>query len=213
MPVTASSRQPGASTWFSGQAGQWLLAEERRWLAGALASRPVRPWLWVAPIAAGGWRPPSPRGLLLHQDGAGYAGSVRCGLPLPLPSECVGDVVLQHPAPERLDALLEESVRVLVEGGRLWLCVFTPWSPYRLRGGGAPGFAPSPGLCRRRLRALGLQYLAPAHFVGPCWRMRPGAGGAAAPLRAACVIMAEKRVAAPVAPLPLRWRRGAAPAA
>ena len=215
MPVTVSSRQPGASIWFSGQEGQWLLAEERRWLAGQLAARPARPWLWLSPVAAGDWRPPSSRGLLLYQDGADYAGSVRCGLPLPLPSDCVGDVVLQHPPAGRLDALLDESLRVLVDGGRLWVCAFTPWSPYRLRGGGAPWLVPSPGLWRRRLRALGLQDLGPPRFVGPRWRMRPPGEdeGHGASLRAACVILAEKRVAAPVAPAPLRWRRGTAPAA
>ena len=63
----------------------------------------------------------------------GYAGTVRCGLPLPLANECLGEVVLQHPSPAQAGALLDECARVLVEGGRLWLFLANPWSPYRLR--------------------------------------------------------------------------------
>ena len=135
MPAAAPSRQPGAPIRFSGPQVQCLLAQERRWLANQLAARPARPWLWLQPEAS----PPADgpirhaRGLRLHDCGQGYAGSLRCALPLPLASECLGDIVLQHPQPARADALLEECARVLVEGGRLWLFLLNPWSPYRLR--------------------------------------------------------------------------------
>ena len=54
-----------------------------------------------------------------------------------------------------------------------------------------------------------------ACFIGPGWRMAPplGAQASAWPLRACRVIVAEKRGLAPVAPAPVAWRHGAAPAA
>jgi hypothetical protein len=216
MPAVASSRQPGAPFRFSGQAGQWLLAEERRWLAVQLAARPARPWLWLAPLSPSPqeWPAASPaRGVRLHEHGDGYTGSVRCGLPLPLSSECLGDIVLQHPARERADMLLDECARVLVDGGRLWLFLVNPWSPYRLHGA-ADLPAPASGPWLQRLRGLGLQAEAPG-FIGPCWRMgRPGESQASGvPWRAGRIVVAEKRGLAPVAPAPVAWRRGTAPAA
>lgn len=214
MPAAASSRQPGASIRFSGKEAQWLLAEERRWLAGQLASRPARPWLWLAPASAMAvdWPAPPPRGLLLHEQSDGYAGTVRCGLPLPLPNECLGDVVLQHPGPRDAGALVEECVRVLVDGGRLWLFLVNAWSPYRLR---RPRVLPAARAAwQPHLRAQGMR-IDMACFIGPSWRMAPvdGAQASAWPLRACRVIVAEKRGLAPVAPAPVAWRRGAAPAA
>ncbi|WP_028918026.1 hypothetical protein [Pseudoxanthomonas sp. J35] len=216
MPAAASSRQPGAKLRFSGAEAQWLLAEERRWLAEAMAVRPARPWLWLVPgpcMGADAALLPARRGMLLHECEGGYAGTLRCGLPLPLANDCLGDVILQHPGSDDPWALLEECTRVLVEGGRLWLFLVNPWSPFRLR---RPRDLPAPahGPWLQRLRALGLQ-ADPPQFIGPRWRLA-GAGGTRAsrlPLRAACVIVAEKRGLAPVAPAPLAWRRGAAPVA
>lgn len=215
MPAVVSSRQPGASLRFSGREAQWLLAEERRWLAAQLASRPARPWLWLAPessVAAADWPRPPPRGLLLHERGAGYGGTVRCGLPLPLPNECLGDVVLQHPGPRGAAALVEECARVLVDGGRLWLFLVNPWSPYRLRR--PRDLPPARAAWRQHLRSQGMQ-VDMACFIGPGWRMAPprGAQASAWSLRACRVIVAEKRGLAPVAPAPVAWRHGAAPAA
>ncbi|KAF1698885.1 hypothetical protein CSC62_02770 [Pseudoxanthomonas jiangsuensis] len=215
MPAPASSRQPGTSSWFSGHGGQLLLDEERHWLAPRLAARPVQPRLWLAPVPPPEPAVPVPRGVLLYPHGAGYAGSVRCALPWPLPGECMGDVVLQHPPPAQIDALLEESLRLLVAGGRLWLCAFNPCGPFRLRGRGAHWAAPLAQDWQWRLHRLGLQSVEPVRFVGPRWRLR-GDGrdaGSALSLRAACVLQAEKRVAAPVAPAAVHWRHGAAPAA
>ena len=103
---------------------------------------------------------------------------------------------------------------MLVEGGRLWLFLVNPWSPYRLRGmRDLP--APACGPCQQRLRALGFQ-VDPVRYLGPRWRVARGGGevhDSALPLRAGCVVVAEKRGLAPVAPAPLAWRRGTAPAA
>lgn len=213
MPAAASSRQPGAPTRFRGAEADWLLAEERAWLSAQLATRPARPWLWLAPPASmpRDWPLPPPRGVLLCAQGDGYTGTLRCGASLPLANECLGDVVLQHPDRDA-DALLAECERVLVEGGRLWLFTLNPWSPYRWRMAGDPP-AIAPGAWQQRLRALGLQVDAP-RYLGPCWRMGHAGGGAlVAPLRAGCVVVAEKRGLAPVAPAPVAWRGGAAPAA
>ncbi|WP_372012737.1 hypothetical protein [Pseudoxanthomonas sp. 10H] len=214
MPAAAPSRQPGASIRFSGREAQWLLAEERRWLDANLASRPARPWLWLAPAAtaAGDWPTPPPRGLRLHEHADGYAGTVRCGLPLPLPNDCLGDVVLQHPGARDAAVLVEECARVLVDGGRLWLFLVNPWSPYRWR---SPRDLPAAGAAwQHHLRAQGMQ-IDTACFIGPSWRMAKveGAQASAWPLRACRVIVAEKRGLAPVVPAPPAWRRGTAPAA
>ena len=226
MPAAAPSRQPGASNRFSGSEAHRLLAAERRWLAAQLSTRPARPWLWLAPPtdAPQEWPLPPPRGLLLRPAGDGYAGTVRCGLPLPLANECLGDVVLQHPGPQRAGPLLEECARVLVDGGRLWLFLLNPWSPYRIRRlHGLQAMSAAPW--QQQLRACGLHPGSPV-YIGPKWRAlavgdeaatQPGAvedaASPMAPLRACCVVVAEKRGLAPVAPAPVAWRRGAAPAA
>lgn len=196
-----------------------MLAGERRWLAGQLASRPARPWLWIAPTERPPTDVPAPRGLWLQREGEGYAGTLRCGLPLPVPNDSLGDVVLQHPQVRGASALLAESARVLVDGGRLWLFLGNPWSPYRLHRRSLPVSPVTPW--QQCLRGHGLQ-VGPPRFIGPCWRLpSPDADDAAfwrddgrtgSLLRACCVVVAEKRVV-PATPTPVAWRHGAAPAA
>lgn len=217
MPAPDTRRQPGAPAWFSAPQGRLLLAAERRWVLQRLAERPVQPWLWLCPEAPADWTPPPARGLLLHGGTGAYLGSLRCGLPLPVASGCIANVVVQHAPSPGLQPLLEECERVLLEGGRLWLCTFNPCSPYRLRAGPA-GLAARPLTSWiRRLQALGLIAAAPPRCVGPRWFPRESAGnpaGGTASLRAGCVLEFEKRALAPVGPVPAGWRQpGTAPAA
>lgn len=216
MPSPVTSRQPGAPAWFSAPEGRILLSAEHAWLQQRLAARPVQPWLWLAPQVPGGWVRPAPRGLLLRTDGGHYHGTVRCRLPLPVASGCVGNVVLQHLPAAGLQPLLEECQRVLLDGGRLWLCTFNPYSPYRLRAGWAGWSAAPVTAWIQRLQALGLVAVAPPRCVGPRWRPRQGAGnpgGGTASLRAGCVLEFEKRASAPAGPVPAGWRPGATSAA
>ncbi|MEL1264950.1 hypothetical protein [Pseudoxanthomonas putridarboris] len=219
MPAFAFTRQPDALPWFGTKRGAPLLEAEQALIAQALASRAPQPWLWLS-AAAGESTPmtPLPRGLRLHATGAApsLTGSVRCGLPLPLPTEAIGSIVVQH----LLDAgqgddLLEECARVLEPGGRLWLFTVNPFSPYRLRWRRA-GLQPLDATgWRLRLREVGLQPLGDARYLGPVWRTaRPQASRWPPQLRAVCVLQAEKRVAGliPPAPATARTWRAAAPA-
>ncbi|MET1161214.1 MAG: hypothetical protein ABWY48_01655, partial [Pseudoxanthomonas sp.] len=133
MPVLQISRQPDALAWFDTVKGQSLLAAEQTAIRAALSSRPAQqPWLWLAPLGATIAPDPAelpPRSLFLHSWGDRYAGSMQCGLPLPLPNESIGNIILQHLLDDGRDGLLDECVRVLEPGGRLWLFALNPWSP------------------------------------------------------------------------------------
>ena len=221
MPVLQISRQPDALAWFDSVRGRPLLAAEQAVVGAAMASRPTQqPWLWLAPQAPepGTFELPR-RTLVLHRQQDGFAGSLRCGLPLPLPNESIGNLVVQHALDDGVDGLLDECARVLEPGGRLWLFALNPWSPYRARWRHSGLLARDPQAWRRTLRGLGLQAHADrVAYLGPIWRMasdppspaKPGSGR----LRATCLLEFEKRSAAliPPAPVTRQWQAGATPA-
>lgn len=209
----------GAGIWFDTAVGQCVLDSERGVIAAVFAERPLLSFLWLAPTgeapldAAGGGGEPGAwpeRGLALGSVDDGWSGQVRCGLPLPLASESVGTVVLQHVV--RSDshghALLTECARVLVPGGRLLLFALNPLSAYRWHWRGSGLRATEPMTWRRRLRDTGLQAQVVSQGVGPSWQPRVVAQLQRGPgLRAAYVVRAEKR-AIPLTPLlqPARLR-------
>ncbi|MDH5832934.1 hypothetical protein [Luteimonas kalidii] len=210
MPAPLPARQTGPDlhAWFQSDSGRAVLDSEREAVTHALADRPGLPWLWCGPVeravpdGAG-------RGLCLHPDGIGqWSGPVSCGLPLPLPSEAFGAVVLQHvarPSGPCGAELLDEAARLLVNGGRLWLFVLNPLAPYRWRWRGSGVSASEPLAWRRRLRQAGLAPEPVSQGLGPTWKVhtapspQQGAG-----LRAAYLLRAEKR-AFPLTPV--RQRR------
>lgn len=200
MPAVSDPRQPPAGAWFSAEAGQAVLASEAAVVESGLCAHPAGSWLWLAPMAPGpahalpGW------GLRLQLRGRRFEGPLRCGLPLPLASESLGCVVLQHVgdmAGAGCSALLEECARVLLPDGSLVLVALNPASPYRLRWQGEGVAAAEPVSWRRRLRRVGLSPESVALGLGPRWtiqadaRVQEGAG-----LRAAYVVRARKRVGA-----------------
>jgi SAM-dependent methyltransferase len=193
--------------WFLLPAGQAVLDSEHTVVADALAAHPVvgLPWLWLAPTLTA--EVPEGRGLRLMPSGDGWRGPLLCRWPLPLASESLGAVVLQHVLDDDRDrtaALIEECARVLVPGGRLGLLALNPLSPYRLRWYGSGQSASDPSTWRRLLSDAGLTPEGVAHGVGPQWSptaspsLQSGQG-----LRAAYLQRAEKR-AFPMTPMRLR---------
>lgn len=192
--------------WFLLPAGQAVLDSEQTVVADALAAHPVvgLPWLWLAPTTVA--EPPAGRGLRLSPAGDGWYGPIRCRLPLPLASESLGAVVLQHvgDAPIETAALIEECTRLLVPGGRLSLLAMNPLSPYRLRWRRAGMSAHDPSTWRRLLADAGLSPEPVAHGVGPQWSPTASPSLQSGPgLRAAYLQRAEKR-AFPMTPMRLR---------
>ncbi|MDR6842280.1 hypothetical protein [Pseudoxanthomonas sacheonensis] len=220
MPVLQISRQPDALAWFDTVRGQPLLAAEQAVIRAALISRPAQqPWLWLVPVAPAGPLDEvglPPRSLFLYPWGERYAGSLQCGLPLPLPNESIDNLILQHALDDDREGLLEEGVRVLAPGGRLYLFVLNPWSPYRARWRSSGLQARDVQDWRRRLRQLGLQPCGgEVSYLGPLWRMTAGSQvRAPGRLRAVCLLEVEKRTASliPPAPVARQWQAGAAPA-
>lgn len=220
MPAFAFRRQPDALAWFGAGRGQALLAAELATAGLWLARRPTQPALWLTPAPA-----PQPpvvlhgfsRQLWLWRHPRGFSGDLRCGLPLPLPSEAFGSIVIQHAVegPAAPD-LLGECARTLAPGGRLRLYVLNPVSPYQLRWRGTALQVRDIAGWQAALRRAGLHPVAAeATYLGPVLR---GTASASPPssnrLRAVCVLEAEKRVAALIPPAPARrhWNTGAAPA-
>ena len=217
MPALQPTGQVAGSarnrlTWFDSPAGRALLDSESGSVRGALNERRGHPWLWLSPVAQA--LDVDGIGLHLHADGDWWQGSVRCTLPLPLPSESVATVVLQHVAPTGRAGypLIEECARVLIPGGRCWLYALNPLSPYRWRWSGSGLGASEPMPWRWRLRQAGLDPDPVSEGMGPRWREDPiearqhGLG-----LRAAYRLRAEKRTI-PLTPLrtqvPLRLGDG-----
>lgn len=208
MPAQPVSGQPERIAWHAGEAGAALLASEADAVTRALVERSGHPWLWLSPAPQ-----PRPqdcgRGLQLCRDGEGWRGDVACAWPLPLARESVATIVCQHASGRSAHAaaVLEECMRVLMPGGRLWLFALNPLSPFRRHWAGQDLAMAEPVTWRRRMRACGLQPEAVSRGIGPRWRiavdaqLQDGAG-----LRAAYLLRAEKRT------LPLTPLRQAAPA-
>ncbi|WP_045757686.1 hypothetical protein [Xanthomonas albilineans] len=213
MPAVLRPRQANVSSWFDTTGAQALLQAEQPLIQEALLKRPAQPWLWLAPVPSMPLSREVPgRGLRLHRSASGYAGDLVCRLPLPLPSESVNAIVLQHVLAADALALLEECERVLMPGGRLWLFALNAMSPYRLRWRRQGLVARPPGSWRGLLEQAGLPCVEQLRYLGPVWPTRAGTGSIAstAPLRAVCLLQAEKRTAAGIGPIalraPLRWR-------
>ncbi len=195
MPAISPAGQPGTpSEWFATPAGRAITDSEYALVSEALGGHPGLPWLWLAPARPvyeiGG------RGLCLVRHGDSLDGVIRCGCPLPLPSEAFGAVVLQHVLGTARDeqALLEEASRVLAPGGYLWLLVLNPLTPYRWRWRGHGLGAAEPLSWRRRMRAAGLSPDAVSRGLGPRWRQSPTATLQDGPgLRAAYALRGQKR--------------------
>ncbi len=205
MPVQIPVRQTDAAVheWFSTDPGRAILASEEDTVAQALCDRPGQPWLWCGPVPRAARGPG--RGLYLAAGGGSrWQGQVSCGLPLPLPSESFGAVVLQHVArPEGPCGaeLLDEAARLLVNGGRLWLFVLNPLAPYRWRWRGSGISASEPLSWRRRLRQAGLVPDPVSQGLGPNWAVQVSPLPQQGPgLRAAYALRAEKR-AIPLTPV------------
>jgi SAM-dependent methyltransferase len=209
------TRQPEpALDWYASAAGQGLLAVEHaamaRVLAGAIASAPG--WLWLGVPGAAPPESERRRGLLLRRGADGFEGDVRCALPLPLASESLGVVLVQHVLDDAApgDPLLEECARVLAPGGVLWLAVLNPWSPYRARWARSGLHAHDPGRWQRRLRRAGFAVDSLSlQWLGPRWRSAHGdvGVGAADRLRAGVALTVGKRTFAAIPPAPLRKLR------
>lgn len=215
MPVLQINRQPDALSWFDTSAGLPLLRAEQPVIGAALIARPaLLPWLWIGATAAATLPDPAvlpPRSVVLGRSGAEFAGSLRCSLPLPLPNESIGNVILQHALDGGDDPLLDECERVLEPGGRLWLFTLNAWSPYRARWRRSGLVVRDVPTWQKSLRALGLQPCGrELTHLGPIWRPAGGTTPSAAPerLRAVCLLETEKRTAALIPPAPVKrqWR-------
>lgn len=194
--------------WFSQAAGRCLLDAQTPVLHELLQQRPAQPWLWLAPqpcelaaLPARGWQ--------MCWDGRHWQGAWRWAQALPLASESLGTIILQH-TPGSLDdnaQLLAECARALLPGGRLCVMALNPLSPYRLRWRGHGLHAAEPLSWRKRLREHGLSPEAVSLGIGPTWRQ--GAGNTpqqGAGLRAAYLICADKR-RIPLTPIRQRAQR------
>lgn len=199
--------------WFDGPAGKGMLDAEAGAVDRVLAGCPALPWLWIgAPAAALPVGLAAGRGLVLHRRDQGLDGPIRCRLPLPLASESMGAVLLQHAldAPGDADSVLGECARVLAPGGTLWLAALNPLTPYRARWAGAGLQARGTGHWQSALRVAGFSRLAISiQWLGPHWRVQPGRGveagiGAGDRLRASLAFTVVKRVHAPIPPARVR---------
>ena len=222
MPAFAFERQPDALAWFGSERGRHLLALEAQAASHWLERRPAQPALWLT-AAAEPLPPPAGNGfsrrLWLYRQGTQLRGDVQCALPLPLPSETFGSVVVQHACDDGSQDLLSECARILAPGGRLWLLTLNPMSPYRLRWRGSDLRVRDGGAWHERLRQVGLHPQDDEEtYLGPRWRGLRHTDATTRlthqRLRAVRVLEAEKRVVALIPPANARraWNAGAAPA-
>lgn len=195
MPALVTARQPDAPPgWFATECGLALVMSELPSLHAAVSARPGLPWLAFSAVP----RPSAidqPHGLWLRGEGHnGWLGDVACGAALPLASESVGTIVIQHVESDDIEPWLEECVRVLVPGGRLSVFALNPLSPYRGHWQGEGVSGREPVTWRRRLKRAGLAPEPVAQGIGPRWRARidsePQLGAGA---RAAYLLVGEKR--------------------
>lgn len=212
MPAASSPRQAAVSPWFEKAGAQAMREWEQRLLSEQMRGFPSQPWLWLAPDAS--WLPDSPpqgRGLRLHRNPQtpGWVGDVRCSLPLPLPSESIKAIVIEHPAAEELEPMLSECARVLMPGGRVWVTLLNRCSPYRAHWQWQGARPPSVTRCRTLLQRQGIRCRSLRHY-GPLWTQSGNTPGTALPaLRALCVLEAEKRTEAYIGPIKasrVSWR-------
>ncbi len=219
MPLLSHSRQPDCPLdWFGTLAGQGLLAVEAVAMARVLAIGPALPWAWLGAATAAPPEVSGRRGLVLRREGPGFTGSVRCALPLPLASESLGAILLQHLLDDGVlaDPLLSECERVLAPNGTLWLATLNPWSSYRARWLGTGLRAHLPGHWQGALRRAGFALDSVSlQWLGPRWHPAHGEAGigAADRLRAGIALTVSKRVYAAIPPKPLRnlrWQAGGA---
>jgi len=214
MPFASLPRQASVSPWFETGAGRALLDAEQPGILNGLRSRPAQPWLWIGPVAPAAERLDlQARGIRLQPASPGsFVGELRCNLPLPLVAESVQSIILQHVPVPAVEPLLAECERILMPGGRLWLYALNPFSPYRLRWRRQGLQVLQPLRWRALVQGAGLRCLGQAGFVGASWRVEGSAeaeSAGSAPWRAVCVLEAEKRVVAPIGPVPagVNWRR------
>jgi SAM-dependent methyltransferase len=207
MPPPSATGQPDTPrAWFGTDAGLALLESERPAVLRALAERPALPWLWLGPVEQ--VTRVDGDGLHLVASGDGWSGAAHCGLPLPLASESIGVIVLQHVAARGAAGrgLFAECARVLAPGGRLWVFALNPLAPYRWRWRGAGLGASEPLTWRRRMRDAGLAPEPVSQGLGPRWQVRVAHEPQNGPgMRAAYAIRAEKR-AWPLTPVRQRER-------
>jgi len=204
MPVFPPARQDAMLAWFAAAPAQALRQAEHHFLHQQLHAFPAQPWLWIAPART--WLPephPAGRGMALYRaegNGRGWQGMVRCHLPLPLPSQAVNAIVLQHVTLAELDALVAECARIIQPGGRVWLSVFNRKSLYRRHWQRNWERLPSLAQSRASLQREGL-YVRATHYCGPLWGQSKTQQLAwLGRLRAVCVMEAEKRSSAPIGP-------------
>lgn len=176
--------------------GQAVLRSEDEAVRQAMRERPGLPSLWLTPQYE---KIEAEAGICvrLAQNGHLFAGDIHCDATLPLASEAVGTVILQHVVEAYSDwpELLEECARVLIPGGRLWVFALNPLGLYRARWSGNGLRSCEPVTWRRRMRAHSLLPEPVSVGVGPRWRVQAlptpqtGAGS-----RAAYLLRAEKQV-------------------
>ncbi|WP_421570722.1 methyltransferase domain-containing protein [Stenotrophomonas sp. PD6] len=207
MPAAPSPRQASVASWFDTEPARILCELERQRLGPLLAAHPLTPWLWIAPTPAWVDAVALPgQGLRLYRRPGGYAGDAHCALPLPLPSESLNAIVLQHVTARDAEQLIAECARVLMPGGRLWLSTLNPFSPFRRQWRRHGLVVRTPQRLRHTLEQSGLACSELA-WLGPMWHDRDPERSSLAPLRAACLFTAEKRTLALPGPTPLPVRR------